>query len=167
MVKVVGIDPGLAETGIGIVWGKGEQVSGYAHGTIRTPKTRSQGYRLEQIFTKLTTVLKKETPDLMLVEDIFSLPKYPKSGISLGKVVGVILLAGFQAAVPVVEVQVREVKRVLTGNGRANKEQVEMAVRRYLNNKSPLRPFHVSDALALALIGLFRHQSMRGMITQL
>lgn len=161
MVKVVGIDPGLAETGIGIVWGSPHAVAGFAHGTIRTPKTDRQAHRLAQIHEKVLGVLKEETPDLMLVEDIFSLGKYPKSGISLGKVVGVVLLAGAQVGIPSVEVQVREAKQVLTGNGNAAKAQVETAVRRHLNLKEPLQPHHVSDALALALIGLFRYDAMK------
>jgi crossover junction endodeoxyribonuclease RuvC len=135
-------------------------VAGFAHGTIRTPKTDGQAHRLNQIHEKILKVLKQEAPDLMLVEDIFSLGKYPKSGISLGKVAGVVLLAGAQAGVPSVEVQVREAKQVLTGNGNATKVQVETAVRQHLNLKEPLRPFHVSDAMALALIGLFRFETI-------
>jgi crossover junction endodeoxyribonuclease RuvC len=161
MNKIVGIDPGLAETGIGVVWGTPTSVAGFAHGTIRTPKTDRQAYRLEQIYDRLAKVLLQETPDLMVVEDIFSLGKFPKSGISLGKVAGVVLLAGSRAGVRTVEVQVREVKQVLTGNGNASKEQVETAVRSHLNLQKPLRPFHVSDALALALVGLFRFQTLK------
>jgi crossover junction endodeoxyribonuclease RuvC len=161
MLKIIGIDPGLAETGIGIVWGKGVRIDGYAHGTIYTQKSDSSGKRLEKIYTKLIKVLEDEAPNLMLVEDVFSLTKYPKSGIYLGKVVGVVLLAGSQKNIPSVEVPVREVKQVLTGNGNADKKQVEMSVRHHLNATAPLRPFHVSDALGLALIGLFRYQSLK------
>lgn len=161
MIKIVGIDPGLAATGIGIVWGSPASIAGYAHGTIRTPKTDRTAYRLEQIHEKLSKVLRQETPDLMLVEDIFSLGKYPKSSILLGKVAGVVLLAGAQAGIQALEVQVRVVKQVLTGNGNASKEQVEAAVRRHLNLEKPLRPLHVSDALALAIIGLFRFQTLK------
>jgi crossover junction endodeoxyribonuclease RuvC len=93
----------------------------------------------------------------MIVEEAFSLEKYPKSGITLGKVSGVILLAGQQAGIPVTEIPVREAKKILTGNGSADKSQLEMAVRRFLGIPGCIRPFHASDALALALIGLFRH----------
>jgi crossover junction endodeoxyribonuclease RuvC len=161
MIKTVGIDPGLAETGVGIVWGSPRSVSGFAHGTIRTSKTDHQAHRLEKIHDKVSSVLKQESPDLMLVEDIFSLGKYPKSGIFLGKVAGVVLLAAAQSGIPAVEIQVREAKQVLTGNGNATKEQVEAAVRRHLGLKEPLRPLHVSDALALALIGLYRFDVLK------
>lgn len=92
----------------------------------------------------------------MVVEDVFSLEKYPKSGITLGKVTGAILLAGCQMKMPVVEIPVREAKKVLTGNGKASKVQLERAVRHFLNTNQPIKPHHASDAMALALIGLFR-----------
>jgi len=94
----------------------------------------------------------------MVIEDVFSLQKYPKSGITLGKVTGVILLAGSHVNVSVTEVPVREAKQVLTGNGNASKMQLEKAVRRLLNLRDPIRPYHASDALGLALIGLYRYK---------
>jgi len=102
-------------------------------------------------------VLKDEKPDLMIVEDVFSLQKYPKSGITLGKVIGVVLLSSFQSNIPVLEIPVREAKKILTGNGNADKGQLEKAVRRLLNHPERIRPDHSSDALALALIGLYRY----------
>ena len=120
--------------------------------------------RLNQIFSKLLILLKDEKPDLMVIEDIFSLQKYPKSGITLGKVTGVILLAGYQVDVPVTEVPVREAKQVLTGNGNASKMQLERAVRHFLNLTTPIKPYHASDALGLALIGLFRYQDSNGLV---
>lgn len=158
MVKIIGIDPGLAATGIGIVSGRGLHVEGYAYGSITTVAGQPTASRLHRIFSKLLAVIQKESPDIMIVEDIFSLGKYPKSGITLGKVTGVILLAASQAAIPVYEVPVREIKQVLTGNGNAGKEQLETAVRHALNCQAPIRPFHASDALAIALIGLYRYQ---------
>jgi len=155
-MKVVGIDPGLAETGIGIVRGDDLRVDGFAFGSIATSRQWAQARRLETIYTKLRSVLEKEMPDLMVVEDVFSLEKYPKSGILLGKVTGVILLAGYHINVPIKEVPVREAKQVLTGNGNASKGQLEKAVRHALKLKDPIRPYHAADALGLALIGLFR-----------
>jgi crossover junction endodeoxyribonuclease RuvC len=157
MVKVIGIDPGLADTGIGIIRGSGLKVKGYAYGSISTCKDEPVACRLEQIYMKICRVLADEKPDLMVIEDVFSLEKYPKSGIVLGKVCGVILLAGTQSGVPLTEVPVRQAKQILTGNGKATKQQLERAVRSTLCASTPIRPFHASDALGLALIGLFRH----------
>ena len=159
MIKVIGIDPGLAATGVGIVRGAGLKVDGFAFGSISTSQQDSLPSRLERIFSKLLQVLHHERPDLMVVEDVFSLEKYPKSGITLGKVCGVILLAGSQECIAVTEVPVREAKQVLTGNGNASKTQLEQAVRRVLNHPAPIRPYHASDALGLALIGLYRSGS--------
>lgn len=157
MIKIIGIDPGLAATGIGIVRGFGLRIEGYSFGSINTSKSTSLPSRLDQIFSKLLKIFKSEAPDLLVLEDVYSLKKYPKSGIMLGQVTGVVLVAGFQAAVPAIEVPVREAKQVLTGNGKATKVQLEKAVRHALNHGSAIRPLHASDALGLALIGLYRY----------
>lgn len=157
MPGIIGIDPGLAATGIGIVRGQRGLVSNFSFGCIRTEAKDPLPERLDRIFTRLTDVLADEKPDLMVVEDIFSLDRYPKSGIMLGKVAGIILLAGFRYGISVKEIQVREAKQVLTGNGNATKQQLEKSVRHQLKMSNPIRPYHASDALALALIGLFRY----------
>lgn len=155
--KVIGVDPGLADTGFGIVHGSGSQIKDYAFGTIRTSKTETLPGRLHNIFSELCSILNSEKPDLMVIEDIFSLKQYPKSSITLGKVCGVILLAGFRHGVQAIELPAREVKRILTGNGNATKDQVERAVRHFLKRDTPITPSHASDGIALALVGLFRY----------
>jgi crossover junction endodeoxyribonuclease RuvC len=157
MITVIGIDPGLSATGVGIVRGTGINVDGFSFGSIQTSKNLPLPSRLDQIFSNLVKVLKDETPDLMMVEDVFSIEKFPNAGITLGKVTGVVLLAGCRMEIPVVEISVRESKQVLTGNGNASKAQLEMAVRSLLNLAAPIRPYHASDAMGLALVGLFRH----------
>ena len=160
MTTIIGIDPGLAATGVGIIRGNGLKIEGYSFGSISTSKNNSLPSRLDHIFSKLLQILKDENPDLMVVEDVFSLKKYPKSGITLGQVSGVVMLAGHRTGVSSVEVPVREAKQVLTGNGNARKQQLEEAVRHQLKHKTPIRPFHASDALGLALIGLYRYQDV-------
>lgn len=157
MTKIIGIDPGLSATGIGVVTGKGLSVQAYSYGTIHTSKDISLPHRLEKIYSELTEILQREHPDHMVVEDVFSLTSYPKSGILLGKVTGILLLAGFKAGVSVSEVAVREAKKVLTGNGRASKQQLEKAIRQKLKLVGPIKSYHASDALGLALIGLYRY----------
>jgi crossover junction endodeoxyribonuclease RuvC len=158
MVKIIGIDPGLAATGIGIVSGLGPKIVSYSLGCIHTTKSIPLPGRLDKIFTKIYQLLKNEKPDLMVIEDVYSLNRYPKSGILLGQVTGVIQLAGCHAAVPAIEVPVREAKQILTGNGNASKVQLEKAVRHRLNHKTRIKPVHASDAAGLALIGLYRYQ---------
>ena len=161
MAKIIGIDPGLAVTGVGLVWGIGTRVKGYSYGSIHTEKSNPLPTRLELIYTRLLSVLEKEKPDLMVVEEVFSLQRYPASGISLAKVTGVILLAGSNSRIPVREIPVREAKQVLTGNGNASKKQLERTVRGILDRKEPISPDHASDALGLALIGLYRFDAIR------
>jgi crossover junction endodeoxyribonuclease RuvC len=156
MITVVGIDPGLAATGIAVVRGKGLTVSRYAYGVARTSPQSGLSERLNKIYTQISAFLADEKPSLMVVEDVFSLEKYPKSGITLGRVSGVILLAGCRNAIPVIQIPVREAKQILTGSGNAGKQQLEESVRRRLNHPSPIRPYHSADALSLALIGLYR-----------
>ena len=157
MITVIGIDPGLSATGVGIVRGAGIKVDGFSFGSIQTSKNLPLANRLDQIFSNLVRILKDEKPDLMVVEDVFSIEKFPNAGITLGKVTGVVLLAGCRLEIPVVEIPVRESKQVLTGNGNATKAQLETAVRGLLNLAAPIRPYHASDAMGLALVGLFRH----------
>ena len=156
-MKVIGIDPGLSSTGVGIVSGHGVKVRSHAFGSIHTSSSTSLACRLDRIHGKLLELLQQEKPDRLVIEDVFSLKEYPKSGIILGQVSGVILLAGYQAGVTAAQIPVREAKQVLTGNGNAAKSQLEKAVRSLLQIDTPIRPYHASDALGLALIGLYRY----------
>ncbi len=159
-IKIIGIDPGLADTGIGIITGHNFTIEDYSFGSISTSKELSLPIRLEIIYSKVLSVLEKETPQLIVVEDIFSLKRYPKSGILLGKVTGVILLAASHTKIPVIEIPVREAKKVLSGNGNATKSQLEKTVRHLLNHNGKISPDHASDALALAIIGLYRFDNL-------
>jgi crossover junction endodeoxyribonuclease RuvC len=156
-MKIVGIDPGLAGTGIGVIEGDGRAITGYSFGSISTRASEPDPVRLHHIYSKTKAFLLDQSPDLVVLEDIYSLEKYPGSGIMLGKVSGVLLLAAFKAGAQVREVAVREVKMVICGNGGADKNQVERSVRQHLNHDKPIRPFHASDALGLALTGFYRY----------
>lgn len=157
MTKIVGIDPGLAGTGIGVVQGHHLDIQSYSFGSIATRTTDSTPVRLHHIYNQTKVFLAEQQPDLVVIEDIYSLEKYPGSGIMLGKVSGVLLLAAFKAGATVREVSVREVKKIVTGNGSADKHQVERSVRHLLGHDGPIRPFHASDALGLAITGLYRY----------
>ncbi|MBW1650374.1 MAG: crossover junction endodeoxyribonuclease RuvC [Deltaproteobacteria bacterium] len=158
-MKILGIDPGLSSTGIGIVSGLHNRITDYSFGVIDTPCKTSNGDRLNIIFSETKKILTSQKPDIVIIEDIFSLNKYPKSGILLGKVTGVLLLACAISKITVIEITVKEAKQILTGNGRADKAQLETAVRNLLNSTALIKPCHASDALALALIGLFRYSN--------
>lgn len=157
MVKVVGIDPGLAATGIAVIEGAALSVSRYSYGCIQTSARLDVPFRLNRIYNQLTSFLKDQAPDFVVVEDVFSLERFPKSGLVLGKVTGIILLAGCQLNLEVREIPVRTAKQILTGSGSAGKKQLAESVRHRLNHPAPIRPYHAADALALAMVGLFRN----------
>ncbi|MBF0232280.1 MAG: crossover junction endodeoxyribonuclease RuvC [Desulfamplus sp.] len=156
MFKVIGIDPGLAGTGIGLVQGDGRKVSAYSFGSICTDQKDSIYLRLNRIYTKALEFLCQQSPDIVVLEDIFSLKQYPTSGITLGKVTGVLLLAAHKSGASICEISVKEAKKLVSGTGTADKYQVEKSVRHFLNHPEAIRPFHASDALALAIAGFFR-----------
>ncbi|MBF0449391.1 MAG: crossover junction endodeoxyribonuclease RuvC [Candidatus Magnetomorum sp.] len=156
MIKVIGIDPGLASTGVGMVRGTHTRVETYAFYTITTSKTTPLPMRLQHIYSEIYDIFSQQKPDLVVLEDIYSLGRYPKSGILLAKVSGVILLAASYFNMDVTEIPVREAKKIFTGTGKASKQQLEKAVRHLLGRTEPIKPNHASDALALGMIGIFR-----------
>lgn len=158
VIKIVGIDPGLAGTGIGVIEGNRQQICGYSFGSIATDAKDTIPYRLHRIYSKTLELLCEVKPDVVIIEDIYSLDKYPKSGIMLGKVSGVLLVAAYKAGLNIEEIPVREVKKIVSGNGSADKFQMERAVRNLLNHDDPIRPFHASDALGLAITGYYRYK---------
>lgn len=158
MIKVVGIDPGLAGTGIGVIEGNQKSICGYSFGSIETCAKDPLHLRLHTIYSRVLAFLCKQKPDHVVIEDIYSLEKYPGSGIMLGKVSGVLLVAAYEAGLDVEEIPVREVKKIISGNGGADKFQMERAVRHLLKHEAPIRPFHASDALGLALTGYYRYK---------
>lgn len=157
MVKVIGIDPGLADTGVGVICGRRYEVSSYAFGTINTKPSMALPLRLDKLYTGLYNLFESEKPDLIVLEDVFSLQRYPKSGIALGQVTGITLLAAARLNITAKMVSVREAKKIIAGRGSASKQQLELAVRDYLKHKTKITPLHASDALCMALIGLFRY----------
>ncbi len=153
---VIGIDPGIAATGMAVVQGRGFHVVSHHWEVVRTSSSASQGTRLDVIYRAASDLFRRYQPDLAIVEDVFLLDATPKSAFSISTVIGVLLLAATQSQVPVDRISVREAKQVLTGNGKASKDQLERAVRSILHLNQPVKPDHASDALGLALIGLLR-----------
>jgi crossover junction endodeoxyribonuclease RuvC len=158
MIKVVGIDPGLAGTGIGVIQGSRSKIQAYSFGSIATSAKDPIHLRLHTIYSKVLDFLNEQKPDYLILEDIYSHEKYPGSGIMLGKVSGVLMVAAFKAGLDVEEIPVREVKKIVCGSGSADKHQVERSVRNLLDHEGAIRPFHASDALGLALTGYYRHK---------
>jgi len=155
-ITALGIDPGLAATGFGVVGGDRQHLGVRHFECIRTDSGAPLAARLSRIHAGAASALAKWRPDLVVIEKVYSLPKAPGSALLLAHVRGVICLAVEQAGCPLMEISPNEVKAALTGSGHADKEQVEQAVRRSLGLSGPVRPSHAADALALAVVGLRR-----------
>ncbi len=152
---VLGVDPGSHATGYGVISTE-PVVRMLGGGVIRARKDAPLCDRLLAIHTELTAVIDRYGPVTMAVEDLFN-AKNARSSLILGHARGVILLAGASAGLTVAEYAPREVKKALTGNGAAAKEQVRFMVMRLLTLKdSP--PLDQSDALAVALTHAGRSQ---------
>lgn len=145
---VLGIDPGSHATGYGVIAAE-PVVRMLGGGVIRTLSGTPLAERLLVIHTELSTVIDRFAPAQMAVEDLFN-AKNARSSLMLGHARGVILLAGARAGLAVAEYAPREVKKALTGNGAATKEQVRFMVMRLLGLKESF-PLDQSDALAVAL----------------
>lgn len=150
-VRILGIDPGLNITGYGVVElgprGLTLQEAGVVRGTART----SLSARVREIHAGLTDVIAALRPTVVALEQLYSHYQRPRTAILMGHARGVICLAAAQANLPVVHYASTQVKRMLTGNGRASKDQMQRAIQRELGLTQPPEPPDVADALAIAL----------------
>ncbi len=160
-VKAIGIDPGLAMTGFGVVETLSRGGKACDWGAIRTESDCPISLRLKIIYDGIKELLEKWRPGLLAMEEVFVLKQFPKAAIQLGEVRGVIFLAAQEKDIPVVQVRPTEVKSALTGSGRADKKQIERAIRQLLRIEGSLGSSHAGDALALALTGLSRSRNFR------
>jgi crossover junction endodeoxyribonuclease RuvC len=153
---ILGIDPGLASTGFGAIRCGTASLSLLKCGSIRTSPRDHVSHRLFQIHTDLKQLMQELEPELVAVENIFSLVRYPKAGMMLGGVMAIIYLSAFQNRVPVFEIAPREVKNALAGYGGATKLQMREVTRKALSMDA-IRSFHAADALAVALTAFYRN----------
>lgn len=151
--KILGIDPGLNTTGYGVVAVDGLKIRLVEAGIIRSRARDSIEARLNEIYSGVTEVIDAHRPDLMSLEQLFSHYSRPRTAILMGHARGVICLAAAQAGVDVAHFEPTRVKKVMTGNGRAPKGQMQQAVKVHLGLTSIPEPADVADALAIAICG--------------
>ncbi|HYA31407.1 MAG TPA: crossover junction endodeoxyribonuclease RuvC [Thermodesulfovibrionales bacterium] len=152
---ILGLDPGLASTGFGAIECGRTSSCLIRCGYIRTSPREHISYRLFQIHSDLNHLIRALQPDLVAIEKAFSLVRYPRAGILLGGVLGIIYLSVFQNNLSMVEITPKEVKNSLVGHGGADKRQVKETIKDLLDI-SDLKSFHASDALAIALTAYYR-----------
>jgi crossover junction endodeoxyribonuclease RuvC len=150
-MRILGIDPGLNITGYGVVEvGNGSPKLCEA-GIVRGKSRRSLTARLVEIHEGVAEVIAAFQPAVMALEELYSHYARPRTAILMGHARGVICLAAAQAGVPVVHYSATRIKKMLTGNGRAPKGQVQRAIQRELGLPELPDPPDVADALAVAL----------------
>lgn len=148
---VLGIDPGTATTGYGVVRGERlNAVSLIECGVIRTRPSDPLAVRLREIFDGLTELIGRHRPDALSVEDVFY-AKNVRTTVVLGHARGVVLLAGEQAGLEIRELPPAEIKKAVVGRGAASKEQVQFMLTKLLRLKSVPQPNDAADGIAAAL----------------
>lgn len=165
-MRILGIDPGLRITGYGCVEpvartaktrrGLGADAALVEGGVIRLDGDTSVSRRLVELDQDLREIIERLKPEAVAVEKLYAHYKHPTTAIIMGHARGVVLLNIQRAGLKLVELGATEVKKSLTGNGHASKEQMQAGVQAQLGLPSPPRPADVADAIAIGLCALRR-----------
>jgi crossover junction endodeoxyribonuclease RuvC len=150
-MRILGVDPALRTTGYGLIDCSGRNVRLVEAGVVTPDTGGTLERRLEQLHAAVLEILQQTQPAAVVIEELYTTYKNPKTAILMGHARGVLCLASAQAGVAVHTLGHARVKRALVGSGSARKEQVGAMVRQLLGLRSLPRPHDVSDALALAL----------------
>ena len=157
---ILGIDPGTAVTGYGVVAKEADgAVSLVECGVVRTSSGQALAVRIREIYEAVTILITRHAPSVVVVEDVFQ-GKNVQSALKLGHARGAILLAAALSEIPIAEYSPREIKKAVVGNGNATKDQVGFMVQQQLRLKAPPSPADAADGVAAALchcvMGAFR-----------
>ncbi len=157
---ILGIDPGTAVTGYGVVAKTGGgAVSLVECGVVRTSSREALPVRIREIYEAVAALIERHAPSVVVVEDVFQ-GKNVQSALKLGHARGAILLAAALVEIPIAEYSPREIKKAVVGNGNATKDQVGFMVQQQLRLKAPPSPADAADGVAAALchcvMGAFR-----------
>jgi crossover junction endodeoxyribonuclease RuvC len=147
---VLGFDPGTANTGWGIVECRGNRLKSLGHGCIVTSARHETHVRLRQIYDEARGLIARFHPDVVVLEELF-VNVNVRTALAVGQAKGVLYLAASELAVPPREYSPLEVKRAVTGYGRASKVQVQEMTKVILGLERIPQPDHAADALAVAI----------------
>lgn len=147
---ILGFDPGTANTGWGVVERCGNRLTSIAYGCIVTSAKRDTHQRLRQIHDEARALIVRFTPDVVVLEELF-VNVNVKTALAVGQAKGVLYLAASLVEAPPCEYSPLEIKRAVTGYGRASKLQVQEMTKVILGLPSIPRPDHAADALAVAI----------------
>lgn len=149
MMRILGIDPGLGTTGYGIIEDKTFRL--VEAGIIKTEVNTPIQARLKKIFDALSDIIDEYKPGVLVLEKIYSHYKHPTTAILMGHARAVACLASGIYGIRLINYPSTKIKKTITGNGHASKQQVQRMVQNILKLKREPEPLDVSDALAMAL----------------
>lgn len=149
-MRILGIDPGIAIVGYGLIDERNGDIKPVQYGSIQTPKELTTSARLQQIYLGMQEIIASYKPDVMSVEKLF-FNTNTTTAFAVGQARGIILLAAEQAGIPSFEYTPLQVKQCVVGYGKAEKKQVQAMVRLLLNLKEVPKPDDVADALGIAI----------------
>lgn len=149
-MRILGIDPGYAILGYGVIDVKGNKFSVVDYGAILTDTSMDMPQRLQALYTGLTELIREHEPDEASIEELF-FNNNAKTAILVGEARGVAVLACANGGLPIGEYTPLQIKQALVGYGRADKKQVQFMVKTMLNLDSVPKPDDTADALAAAI----------------
>ncbi|MGQ9779067.1 MAG: crossover junction endodeoxyribonuclease RuvC [Bacillota bacterium] len=160
---VLGLDPGLARTGYGLVRREGNRLFALAYGTVATPAGLCLSERLFRLYRELRELIRTYRPEAVAVEELFFC-RNVRTAMAVGQARGVALLVAAEAGLTVSEYTPLQVKQAVVGYGRAEKHQVQEMVRVLLALPGPPRPDDAADALAVAICHAHSHNPRREVV---
>ena len=149
-MRILGIDPGIAIVGYGVVDKEGNRYKTVAYDAVTTRAHTPLEERLKIVYDGICEIIKLYKPDVMSIEELF-FNNNAKTALTVGQARGVIILAAVQNNLPVCEYTPLQVKQALTGYGRAGKAQIQQMMKSMLGLSSVPKPDDVADALAIAV----------------
>lgn len=152
-MRVIGIDPGTAITGWGVVEGEGDDLELIAYGAVTTAAGTPLPQRLQTIYQELGAVVQQWQPATAAIEELF-FSKNAKTALAVGHGRGAAMLALVNSELPITEYKPLEVKQAITGHGGADKQQMQHMVKLLLKLDDLPRPDDAADALAVAICHL-------------
>ena len=159
-MRAMGIDPGTAICGVGVVDADGSRLRPVTYGTIETTPEHTDAERLVMIHDGLQELYAKYHPDVIGVEQLF-FNRNVTTAIAVGQARGIVLLTAQQAAIPLLEFSPLQVKQGVTGYGRATKNQVIDMTMRLLGIREKIKPDDAADGLAMAIYAVYCSRSQR------
>ena len=149
-MRILGIDPGTAITGFGVIDCEGAKFKFVDAGVIRTPKEQPMNERLMTVYDEMKELIEEFKPDVMSIELLF-FARNVTTAMTVGQSRGIVMLAATQANIPVFEYTPMQVKQAVTGYGKADKKQIQEMVKQLLKLSEIPKPDDAADGLAIAI----------------